>query len=285
MIEVRNLEYTYPGKRQKTIKGLDFCIGKGEVFGFLGPSGAGKSTTQKIIIGILKGYDGNVKVMERELKETGPDYYEKVGVAFEFPNLYSKFTALENLDFFASLYSGRTEKPEKLLELVGLEKDMHTRVSGFSKGMKMRLNFCRAFLNNPEVIFLDEPTSGLDPVNAKNIKDLVLQKKSEGKTIFLTTHNMNVADDLCDRVAFIVDGEIRLIDSPRQLKINRGKKIVQVEYLEHKELRTADFNISDIGKNQDFLALIREKKVETMHTLEASLEDIFIEVTGQRLKA
>ncbi|MEW6424422.1 MAG: ABC transporter ATP-binding protein [Bacillota bacterium] len=283
MIDVGGLDFTYPGSNEKTIKGLNFSVKKGEIFGFLGPSGSGKSTTQKILTGILKNYEGSVKVMGRELTDVKSDYYEKIGVSFELPNLYGKFTARENLSFFRSLYSGETEEPKKLLSLVDLSGDANTRVSRFSKGMKMRLNFCRALLNKPEIVFLDEPTSGLDPVNAKRIKDIILDKKAEGKTIFLTTHNMNVAEDLCDRVAFIVNGEIVLIDSPRQLKIHRGKRTLRVEYEEQGITEKVDFDLTNIGNNEIFLRLLREKKIHTMHTLEATLEDIFIEVTGRSL--
>ncbi len=283
MIEIKNLKFSYPGSSADTIKGLDFSIHKGEIFGFLGPSGSGKSTTQKIIIGVLKNYFGSVRVSGKEVSEHTANYYEKIGVAFEFPNLYSKFTALENLEFFRSLYSGQTEDPKKLLTMVNLENDINTRVANYSKGMKMRLNFCRAFLNRPEIIFLDEPTSGLDPVNAKVVKEIIVQKKNEGKTIFLTTHNMNVADDICDRVAFIVDGKINLIDSPRQMKIDYGKKLLRTEYRENGQIKHSDFELKNIGTNQTFLHLIKDREIETMHTLEATLEDVFIQVTGRSL--
>jgi fluoroquinolone transport system ATP-binding protein len=284
MIDIQNLQYTYPGNSAETIHGLDFHIEKGEIFGFLGPSGAGKSTTQKIIIGILKQYRGQVQVFGQELRDLKNDYYEKIGVEFEFPNLYSKLTALENLKFFRSLYSDETENPMQLLEMVGLNDDADTRVSGFSKGMKMRLNFVRALLNKPEILFLDEPTAGLDPVNAKNIKNIILQKRAEGRTIFLTTHNMTVADEVCDRVAFIVEGSINLIDSPRELKIRNGKKNVRVEYREKGSTKNREFEIQDIGNNREFLNLLKSKEIETIHTQEATLEDIFIEVTGRSLK-
>ncbi|MBU5484058.1 ABC transporter ATP-binding protein [Clostridium sp. MSJ-11] len=285
MIEVKNLNFTY-GKGSKnslTLKDINFTINKGEIFGFLGPSGAGKSTTQKIIIGILKNYLGSVKVMGKEVRNVKEDYYEKIGVSFELPNLYSKFTASENLSFFRGMYKGETEDINKLLAMVNLENYSNKKVSDFSKGMKMRLNFCRAFLNNPEIIFLDEPTSGLDPLNAKNIKDIILQKKEEGKTIFLTTHNMNVAEELCDRVAFIVDGRIKLIDSPRNLKIRKGSKNIKVEYKEDGVIKEEIFTMESIGCNNDFLKIIKEKKIERIFTMEATLEDIFIEVTGRSL--
>ncbi|WP_055108616.1 ABC transporter ATP-binding protein [Paenibacillus ihumii] len=283
MIEVNRLTYTYPGARAQTIKGIDFNISRGEILGFLGPSGAGKSTIQKVLIGVLKQYGGSVQVMGRELSRAKTDYFERIGVAFEFPNFYSRFTALENLNFFRSLYSCKTEEPGVLLARVGLEEHAREKVSGFSKGMKMRLNLCRALLNRPDLLFLDEPTSGLDPVNAKLVKDLILEQKAEGKTVLLTTHNMNAAEELCDRVAFIVDGQVSLIDSPRELKIRRGTKKLVVEYKEGQGRRTEEFSLDRLGHNDRFLDIIREKPVETMHSQESTLERIFIDVTGRKL--
>jgi len=283
MIEVKELHFTYPKIKEPTLSGLNFTIPQGEVFGFLGPSGAGKSTTQKILIGILKNYLGSVKVMDREIRNTGPEYFERIGVAFEFPNFYSKFTAIENLNLFRSLYSGRTVEPMALLEQVNLAEAANLKVSQLSKGMKMRLNFCRALLNDPQILFLDEPTSGLDPVNAKRMKDLILEKKANGTTVIITTHNMQAAEELCDRVAFIVDGQIKLIDSPRQLKLTNGKKRVRLEYLHHNEVRNEELSLDDIGTNEYFLKLIREYPIETIHSLESSLEQIFIDVTGRQL--
>jgi len=283
MIEVRGLHFTYPNRSERTLRGLDFVIPAGEIFGFLGPSGAGKSTTQKLLIGVLKGYQGSVKVMGSEIRDIGPDYYERIGVAFEFPNFYSKFTVLENLKLFRSLYKGKTEDPMRLLEQVDLADAANMRVSQLSKGMKMRLNFCRALLHDPDILFLDEPTSGLDPVNAKRMKELILAKKAAGKTVLITTHNMQAAEELCDRVAFIVDGEIKLIDSPRELKLRKGRKELRVEYRKNGELKEALFPLDGIGGNDQFLKIIKNDMLETIHSQEASLEQIFIEVTGRQL--
>lgn len=283
MIEIKDLTFTYHKNNKPTINNLNFSVNKGEVFGLLGPSGAGKSTTQKIIIGILKNYQGSVKVMNQEIRNIKHDFYEKIGVSFELPNLYTKFTANENLTFFKGMYKKNTINPKDLLNLVGLGEDANKKISDFSKGMKMRLNFCRAFLNDPEIIFLDEPTSGLDPVNARGIKDIILEKKREGKTIFLTTHNMNVADELCDRVAFIVDGKIPVIDSPRNLKLEMGTKALRVEYREKNLTKSKEFKLKDIGNNLNYLQFIKEKEIERMYTLDASLEEIFIKITGREL--
>jgi len=276
--------FTYPGNTGATIKGIDFSIGKGEIFGFLGPSGAGKSTIQKIVIGILREYQGAVHIKGQELRTLGRNYYERIGVAFEFPNLYSKFTALENLEFFRTLYARPTLEPVRLLELVGLEDHGNKLVSGFSKGMRVRLNFIRALLNNPDIVFLDEPTSGLDPVNARRVRDLILAQKKAGKTVLITTHNMNVADEICDRVAFIVNGQVRLVDSPRAMRLRRGQKHICVEYMERNVTQRALFPFQGIGTCQPFLELLQTKEVETIHTLEPTLEDIFVEVTGRGLQ-
>lgn len=283
MIEVHELRYTYPGNRDETIKGIDFSIGAGEIFGFLGPSGAGKSTTQMILIGLLGGFKGRVTVEGAPLLSLGKGYYEKIGVSFELPNLFSKLTARENLRFFAALYSGPTEDPAELLERVGLGDQGDVLVGNFSKGMKMRLNVARSLLNKPRLLFLDEPTAGLDPVNARRMRAIISEKRREGVTVFLTTHNMAVADELCDRVAFITDGTISVIDAPRELKVRHGNKTVRVEYAGNGGTEARDFPLESIGSNAEFLNLIRSRQIETLHSQEASLEDIFIAVTGRTL--
>lgn len=284
MIRVENLIYSYPHAKKQVLKDISFQVDKGEIFGFLGPSGAGKSTTQKVLNGILKNYKGNVVVDGQELSAVHRSFYENVGVAFEFPNLYSKLTGLENLKMYASFYNSETEDPEKLLEIIGLLDDKNTRVEAYSKGMKMRLNFVRALLNKPEILFLDEPTSGLDPGNARIMKDIILELKKQGKTIFLTTHNMSDADELCDRLAFMVEGEIPVIDSPHALKLQHGKKTVKVEYRKNGSTETQQFDLKVIGSNPEFQKLIQSPELETIHTQEATLENIFIKVTGQKLK-
>ncbi len=286
VIRVNNMAFTYPGAGEPAVRGLNFAVRRGEIFGFLGPSGAGKSTTQKVLIALLKSYTGDITVMDSDLKSWGADYYERVGVSFELPNHYQKLTALENLNFFRSLYSTTTEDPRELLKMVGLENEADTRVGRFSKGMQMRLTFARALLHRPELVFLDEPTAGLDPVNARNIKDIVLDLKRKGRTIFLTTHDMTVADQICDRVAFIVDGRIALVGSPRELKIGQGERKVRVEYRKGETgggLSRREFLLDGLGDDGEFLALLRETKIETIHTEEATLEDVFIRTTGRRL--
>ena len=286
MITVESLTYIYPGGGVPALQGVDFSIQKGEIFGFLGPSGAGKSTTQKVLIKLLRGFQGQITVLSKPLAAWDDSYYERVGVAFELPNHYQKLTARENLNLFRSLYSGETLDPTELLEMVGLEKDADTQISRFSKGMQMRLNFVRALLHKPEVLFLDEPTTGLDPLNGRKIKDIIRAQKAAGCTIFLTTHDMTVADQICDRVAFIVDGRIALIDSPRNLRLQYGKRRVRVEYHQNgtaTPLQQAEFPLDGLGEDTAFLDILRHHCIETIHTQEATLEDIFIETTGTSL--
>ncbi len=283
MIEVSDLRFKYFGSSTPVLSNVNFNVPEGEILGFLGPSGAGKSTTQRILIRLLREYEGNVKVFGREIREWQQEYYERIGVTFELPNHYLKLTARENLTLFGSLYEGPLERTEELLGLVGLKKEADTRVGQYSKGMQMRLSFARALLHRPKLLFLDEPTSGLDPVNARRITNHIKQLKTDGRTVFLTTHNMWVADELCDRVAFIVDGRIVRIDSPRQLKLDYGVRLVQVEYRESGMRVQQTFDMQGIGQNEVFLDLLRTREIETIHTQEASLEDIFIKVTGQSL--
>lgn len=283
MIEVDELRFTYPGAERAAVDGLRFEVDRGEVFGFLGPNGAGKSTTQKILIGLLREYEGTVSVLGRRLSEWGSDFYEHIGVAFEFPNHYLKLTGRENLTYFRALYAEGTRRPEELLDQVDLADAAEVPVSQYSKGMKCRLSIARALLNDPELLFLDEPTTGLDPVSARRIKTLIREKREAGKTVFLTTHDMTAAHELCDRVAFIVDGRIALVDAPRSLELQHGERRVRVEYLKNGRTETREFALDGLGGETEFLELIRNADLQRIHTLEATLEDVFIGVTGRRL--
>jgi fluoroquinolone transport system ATP-binding protein len=278
------LTFTYSGAAQPAVRTLTFSITPGEIFGFLGPSGAGKSTTQKVLIGLLRGYGGRVQIFRQDLAQWGASYYERIGVSFETPNHFLKLTARENLQYFARLYSRPTRAPQELLHGVGLGEDGDTPVGKYSKGMKARLSVARALLHNPELLFLDEPTAGLDPVNARRIKDLILEQKRAGKTVFLTTHNMTVAEELCDRVAFIVEGEIRLIDAPRALKLRYGRPRVVVEWRSDEGVRSGEFALDSLADHPEFLSLLRSGSVQTIHTQEATLESVFIQVTGRSLE-
>lgn len=282
MIEIKNLSYTYPRQKQPVVKNISFEVEKGEIFGFLGPSGAGKSTTQKILIRLLHGYRGSATIEGCELTDLRQDYYNRIGVGFELPNHYPRLTAMENLRFFASFYEKPCGKLLELLDSVGLKTFANKPTAQFSKGMKMRLNFIRTLLHDPEIIFLDEPTSGLDPVNARIIKNIILNLKQQGKTIFLTTHNMHDADELCDRVAFITNGVISLIDSPKALKLQHGSRKLKIEYGQN-QVVNEEFNLDELAGNQSFLNIIRQEKIHAMHSTEASLEDVFIKTTGQSL--
>lgn len=283
VIDVRALTFAYPRAARPAVAEMGFAVAGGEVFGFLGPSGAGKSTTQKILIGLLQGYRGHVTVFGRELAAWGSDLYERIGVAFELPNLFLKLTAVENLAYFGALYRRPVHRPEAVLEWVGLADDGRRLVAEFSKGMKARLTLARALLHDPELLFLDEPTSGLDPVNARRVQDLIRAQQRAGKTVFLTTHNMAVADELCDRVAFVVDGRIALVDAPRSLKLAHGRRTIRVEFRADGRLDHRDFPLDGLADDTGFLSLLRTVPVQTIHTQEATLEDVFIRVTGHAL--
>lgn len=280
LIETRNVRKYY-GK-VKGVDKLSFDVDKGEIYGFLGPNGAGKTTTVKILAKIIRDYDGEIKVFGRDLKKWGKEYYEKIGVSFEFPAVYSMLTALENLEFFRSFYKKHL-KPSEVLKTVGLSKEADQKVSGFSKGMKKKLDLARAMLPDPEILFLDEPLEGLDPASARKFKNMFLEMKDSGKTIFLTTHNMYVADELCDRVAFIVDGAVKLVDDPDELKVKMGKHRVRVEYYAGRKLRSREFSLEKIGQNKEFISILRKHEVRRINTQEPTLEDIFLSITGRRL--
>ncbi len=279
MFAVKDLRFTYPKNKEETIKGLSFEIDKGEIFGLLGPSGAGKSTTQKLLIKLLDKYSGAIMYDGTNIAELDESFFEKIGVSFEMPIHFSKMTAMENINFFLKLYE-KNANIEELMKRVGLWEDRDKMVGEYSKGMKIRLNFVRAMLNDPEMLFLDEPTNGLDPTNAMILKDMIREFKKTGGTVFLTSHIMSDVDQLCDRVAFVVDGQIIETDSPRNLKLKYGKRTMKLEYKEKGKTVTKEFPMDKIGLNEKFLELLKTKDIETLHSGETTLEEIFIHVTG-----
>ena len=283
MIKVKNLYHSYSRDDKYAVKDASFEIEKGEIFGFLGPSGAGKSTTQGVLTGLLQLQKGEVTVAGFDVKKISNKMFNDIGMSFEQSNVYNKMTAKENLAFYSKLFDVETRDPQELLEMVGLGDKANIKAGEFSKGMKHRLTFARSMINNPSIWFLDEPTTGLDPAIAATIKDIIWNEKKKEVTTFLTTHNMFIADELCDRVAFIVDGEIKLIDSPRNLKLQYGAKLVDIEYLKDNEIVMESLSTIEEKDRGRIKEILDKYEVQTMHTKEATLEEIFIKVTGRGL--
>ena len=194
-----------------------------------------------------------------------------------------KLTAKENLEYFRSLYRNDTEDIVEVLSMVDLEDAANIRVGEFSKGMKNRLNFARSMIHKPKLWFLDEPTAGLDPINARRIKEIVKRRQQEGTTTFLTTHDMAAADELCDRLAFIAEGRLEVVDTPLALKRQYGTRSVRVEMESEGEPRIREFSMDGLGTNQEFLRFIRHGRLESIHSQETTLESVFIQVTGAAL--
>lgn len=280
MIQVNDLSFSYT--KSPFISGMNFSVSEGEIFGFLGPSGAGKSTLQKILIGMLRTYQGSAMVNGVECKKRTKHFYENIGVDFEFSTMYEKLTARENLHFFSSLYEKKPRPIDELLERVGLEQDADKRVADYSKGMKSRLNFIKALLHDPLLLCLDEPTSGLDPTNSRMMKNMILEEKAKGKTILLTTHNMQDATELCDRVAFIVGGKICALDSPHNLIMSKGAANVTYTWFENGE-HSASCPLGRVSSDEQLKGLIAENRLQSIHSSEPTLNDIFMDVTGRTL--
>ena len=220
----------------------------------------------------------------KDLRAWDRGYYRRIGVAFESPNHYLKLTARENLQLFAGLHGGGTEDPECSAASVSDWNRTATSSSPSSrKGMRGRLTFARALLHRPELLFLDEPTAGLDPVTARRIRQVIREARDGGATVFLTTHDMVTANELCDRVAFLVDGQIAALDSPRALRLAYGRKVVRVEAVSDGTRIAREFAVGGLADDADFLRLLRSGAVETIHTLETTLEEVFVRVTGRPL--
>jgi len=278
---LQNVSFRYKKKQENVLNNISLKIQSGTIFGLLGPSGAGKTTTQKLMIKLLQNYEGDVFYFGKNLQKYNKSFYEEIGVGFEMPVFFNKLTALENLSFLANLYQRKIDY-ENLLIRVGLGEAKHQKVSEYSKGMKVRLNFVRALLNDPQVVFLDEPTNGLDPTNARIIKDIILELKAAGKTIFISTHLMGDVEQLCDEVAFIADGRVLEVSSPKNLKIKYGKPQVKVEYLLNQDAKEAFFPLKNIGANHAFMDTLKNHQIVTIHSDEMSMEQIFIDIVAKK---
>ncbi len=303
-IEVTKLGFTYPESRTETLRGLSFSVQPGRIYGFLGPSGAGKSTTQKILYRLLTDYSGSVKVAGREITAWGREIYAAMGIGFETPSLYLKLTGRENLEFARALHdaarpprsdrgpgvgSGRRSTPAPTLTIddaagrLGLADAIDDRVETYSKGMRMRLAFIRAVLHRPPLLFLDEPTSGLDPSWARRIKDWILELRAAGTVTFLTTHSMELADDLCDTVGFLVDGSLMAQESPAALKQRYGRPGIVVRGLSPDGQSVE----ADVSYEDALRAALGElaglARITRITNREVSLEQVFLEVTGRSL--
>ena len=281
MIDVKKLYFSYTDK--PFVENVSFHVGKGEIFGFLGPSGAGKSTIQKVLTGLNTRYKGSVKVAGTEIREHTNRFYENIGVDFEFSTCYEKFTARQNLAYFASLYEKQPRSIDELLHMVGLENDGDKKVADFSKGMRSRLNFIKALVHDPDILFLDEPTSGLDPTNSRLMKDIILAEKKRGKTIIITTHNMFDATELCDQVAFIVAGKVSALDSPHNLIMSRGATKIHYTYYDKGE-KTGECLLDRTTEDKLLKSLISENRLLSIHSSEPTLNDIFVDITGRTLQ-
>lgn len=284
MIQVESLTHRYPKAKTNAVEGISFSIAKGEIFGFLGPSGAGKSTVQNILSRLLPLQTGTVKIDGKDIQGLRKSFYEEIGVSFELPNLYEKLTGWENLSFFGGLFEKKTRDPAELMDLVGLTEAKDKKAKEYSKGMKQRLVFARSLINNPSILFLDEPTSGLDPTTAQKIKNIILEQKKKGTTIFMTTHNMFTAEELCDRVAFIYEGKIVAMDTPKNLKLQYGTQSAHVEYKQDGQVKREVFFLDRPNEKHALSDIIGEHPVITLHSQEATLEQIFIKLTGKELQ-
>ena len=291
----------------RAVDGISFEVKEGELFGFLGPNGAGKTTTQRMLTGILKPDSGTVHIMGFDLLRNPFDAKMLMGVVPEMSNAYIDLSAWDNLMLMGELYGvpkkKRKQKAMELLELLGLQDRKAQKTKGFSKGMKQRLILAMALIHEPKLLFLDEPTSGLDVQSARLIRNLVGELNQNGATVFLTTHNIEEANQMCDRIAIINQGNIVAIDRPENLRnVIQSSQSVEVAFdkpVSDMEPLQAIVNASEIRKEGDKLRLYtnnpgdvacqlveyanaHELQVLALNTLGPSLEDVFVHLTDMK---
>ena len=281
-IVAENLAYWYGDL--VAVDHISFSVAEGEILGFLGPNGAGKTTAIKMLTGLMRPKAGKAILLGLDMAKNTEKVQGDMGVCFESTNLYEQMSALENLMLFARLFGIDGFDPHALLKRVGLDGREKDRVETYSKGMKQRLMVARSIINRPRVLFLDEPTAGLDPSSSESILEIIQEERKRGATVLLTTHDMEEADKLSDRVAFMNKGKIAALDTPHNLKQQYGKRALKARVtaadgkLEDREV------IMDTPETAKYVQeLFASEQVVTVHSEEATLEDIFIKITGRGL--
>ena len=266
---------------------ISFSVRSGQIFGLLGPNGAGKSTTFRMLCGLLRPSAGHCRVDGVDLLDAGSAARSRLGYMAQKFSLYQDIPVRDNVGIVADLYGITPQQRARIPELMdALDLTPYARqaTESLPLGQKQRLALLCATLHNPPVIFLDEPTSGLDPANARVMKDLILAEKARGKTVVITTHNMADAAELCDRVAFIVDGCVKALDTPHALVMRRGATALNYSWVENGREQTASCPLDGSGNDAVLSRLIATGRLATIHSAEPTLNDIFLEVTGRALQ-
>ena len=286
MIEAVDLRRVFGSK--EAVADMSFSVRKGEIFGLLGPNGAGKTTTIRMLSGQIDPSGGHARVAGCDVVKERAKLKERIGVVFEDQNLYDRLSARYNLEFSCWLYGLPKSRVDEVLELVHLRDRAKDPVRTFSNGMKQRVMVARALLHKPPVLFLDEPSRGLDPISAREVRQTVERLSQEGMTILLTTHLMEEADQLCQHVAFIVNGRLVASDTPRNLKLAHGQRVLVVT-LDNDAAQNGSgtlqemmLSIDDPLDQEKLARWMAQGKVRAVHSREATLEDVFIEVAGVR---
>ena len=272
MINVKNVTKKFGHK--VALEEISFEVNKGEIFGFLGPSGSGKTTMIKILTGQLNADSGQTELLGKVSEKLTPADLEQIGLVSDTSGFYEKLSLYKNLQAYAKLYGKPNARVDEVLKQVDLYESKNLAAEKLSTGMKQRMFLARALINKPQVLFLDEPTSGLDPTTSKKIHELLLDLKKAGTTIFLTTHDMNEATLLCDRLSLLNRGHLIEYGTPASIiqKYNHEKK-VQLTFVDetHTQITFEELGQTDLAQ------------VVAIHSCEPTLEEIFIQLTGEKL--
>lgn len=258
---------------------ISLQVAKGSIFGLLGPNGAGKTTTIKAMTGRLSLSSGSISILGFDILKDIKNIHQQIGVVSETQNLYEHLSVYENIDFFRQIYNVPKERSFEVIKELGLEDKTNEKVSNLSKGLKQRVLLGRSILHSPKVLFLDEPTSGLDPSSSHSVIELIKKIKSGGTTIFLTTHDMEEADLLCDQIAFINKGRVIAVDSPKSLKDKFGTSEIEITYLVEGVEKTEVHSLKNIDVFSIISNIHNSHKILSLHTKEATMKDVFLNIT------
>lgn len=278
-INVENLSRSFAGVT--VVNGISFRVEPGEIFGFLGPNGAGKTTSIRMMIGEVTKDGGVIEIQGHQIPEDKEKIKKIIGVIPDNQNLYDRITVRQNLEFFADLNGIDYKRIDEVLAMVYLEEHQHKAALNLSRGLRQRTLIARGLLHNPEIFFLDEPTSALDPNSALLIRQLVKDLQAKGTTVFLTTHYMEEADSLCDRLAIMHRGNIVACGRSADLKKNFGNRSVVIEYLDaQKQVQKQELSLDEEKQKTELAKIVSNFQIIKLHSQEASLEEVFLKLTG-----
>ena len=282
MLQIRDLHVQFG--RFEAVRGISLEVQRGEIFGFLGPNGAGKTTTIRVLTGQIPPRAGSIRLAGHDLLRSFEKIKPLLGYVPDFDNHFEDFTADENMRLYAGLYGAEPGRVAEALQRVELIDERRVKVKNYSKGMKKKLTLAREMLHRPEIMLLDEPTANLDVHSKHSVRELLREIADSGRTIFLTTHDMEEAEEICDRMCVIDQGRVVEINTPHMFKSAHAENLVYAAYEEDGRERRVTLRMNDENDRRRLAELIQQGSLRAVHSKEFNFRQVFLKLTGRKFE-